>query len=75
MLLKVNTIVWNIIMKTIEYLNPGQISVDVCDQPLYALRKEVQYKNSEKIGPGKYFCLMGSLHIEMCILVLHGMSL
>ena len=44
----------NIIMKTIEYLNPGQIAVDVCDQPVYALTKEVQYRNPEKSGPGKY---------------------
>ena len=38
----------NIIMKTIEYLSPGQIAVDVCDQPVYALTKEVQYRNPEK---------------------------
>ena len=34
-----------IIMKTNEYLNSGQIAVDVCDQPVYALTKEVQYRN------------------------------
>ena len=38
-------------MQTIEYLNPSQIAVDVCDQPVYALTKEVQYRNPEKIGP------------------------
>ena len=62
----------NIIMKTIEYLNPGPIAVDACDQPVYALTKEVQYRNPEKFGLSKYFCLMGGLHIEMCILVIHG---
>ena len=61
----------NIIMKTIEYLNPGQIAVDVCGQPVYALTKEVQYRNPDKFGLGKCFCLMGSLHIEMCILAIH----
>ena len=39
---------------------------------MYALTKEVQYRNPEKFGPGKYFCLMGGLHIEMCILAIHG---
>ena len=56
-----------IIMKTIEYLKPGQIAVDVCDLPVHALTKEVQYRNPEKFGPGKYFCLMGGLHIEKCV--------
>ena len=41
----------NIVMQTNEYLNPSQIAVDVCDQPVYALTKEVQYRNPEKIGP------------------------
>ena len=59
-------------MKTIKYLNPGQISVDVCDLPVDALTKEVQYTNPEKFGPGKNFCLKGGLHIEMCILAIHG---
>ena len=49
----------SIIMKSIEYLHPGQIAVDVCDQPVYALTKEVQCKNPEKFGPGKYFCFDG----------------
>ena len=62
----------NIIMKTIDYLNPGQIAVDVCDLPVYALTKEVQYRNLENVGPGKCFCLMGGLHIEMCILATHS---
>ena len=29
-------------------------------------------RNQEKCGPGKYFCLMGGLHIEMCILAILG---
>ena len=31
-----------IIKRTVEYLNPGQTAIDVCDQPVYALRKEIQ---------------------------------
>ena len=38
---------------------------------MYALTKEVQYRNPEN-EPGKYICLMGGLHIEMCILAIHG---
>ena len=61
----------NIIIKTIEYLNSGQIAVDVCDLPVYVLTKDIQYRNPEKFGPGKYFCWMGGLHIEMCIPAIH----
>ena len=60
------------IIMSIEHLNPGQIAIDVCDQLMYALTKEVQYRNPEKFGPGQYFCLMGDLYIEMCILAIHG---
>ena len=61
----------NIIIKTIEYLSSGQIAVDVCDLPVSVLTKDIQYRNPEKFGPGKYFCWMGGLHIEMCILAIH----
>ena len=61
----------NIIMKTIEYLNPGQIAVDVCDQPVYALTKEVQYRNPKNLDQVN-ICLMAGLHIEIRILSIHG---
>ena len=61
-----------IITKTIEYLNPGQVAVDVCDQLAYALAKEVQYRNPDKFRPSKHFCLMDGLHIEICILAILG---
>ena len=59
-------------MKTIECLNLGQIAVDVFGKLEYTRKKEVQYRNPEKSGPGKYFCLMGGLYIEICILAIHG---
>ena len=61
----------NIIIKTIEDLSSGQIAVDVCDLPVSVLTKDIQYRNPEKFGPGKYFCWMGGLHIEMCIPAIH----
>ena len=56
-------------MKTIEYLNHSHIAIDVCDQPAYAPTKEVQYRNPDKFGPGKYFFLIGGLLIK--ILAIH----
>ena len=44
-------------------LNPGQVTVDVADEPLYARSKEVQL-----MVPGydksNYFPMMGAFHIE-----------
>ena len=38
------------IKKTVDLLNPGQTAVDVCDQPVYALNKEIQLRNPEDFG-------------------------
>ena len=62
----------DIISRTIEYLNPGQTVVDVCDQPVYALTKELQFKKPDVFGADKYFSLLGGLHIELCLLTIHG---
>ena len=61
-----------IIRKTITKLNPGQTPVDVSDQPVYSLSKEIQYRFSDEFGEGKYFVMFGALHIEKSLLVLHG---
>ena len=56
-------------MKWTAILNPGQTPVDVRDQPVYALTKELQFRH-----PGifsQYFPIFG-LHIEQCLLVIHG---
>lgn len=42
-----------------------QVPVIVCDQPLYALCKQIQWLDPEKYGEDKMFVLMGALHIEM----------
>ena len=53
-----------------ETLNPGQTLVDVSDQPVYALTKELQLHFLEIFS--NYFPLFGQLHIEQCVLVIHG---
>ena len=48
--------------KATESLNHGQTPVDACDQPVYAITKELQL-----IYPNQfynYFALLGPLHIE-----------
>ena len=61
-----------IINQTVAFLKPGQNSVDVCDQPAFALTKEIRSRYPEKFGSGLYFCLFGGLHFEQCMLTING---
>ena len=48
-----------------KYLNPSQsTAVGSSDQPLYALKKVIQWACPEEFGDA-YFAFMGDLHIEM----------
>ena len=62
----------NVISSTISSLNPGQIPVDTANQPIFALTKELMIRFPDKLGPNKYFCLFGSLHIETALLIICG---
>ena len=61
-----------IIMQTVNFLNPGQIPVDVSDQPVYALTKELQWRKPEEFGENFYFAMFGGLHLEHTLLLIHG---
>ena len=51
-------------------LNPTQTPIDVSDQPVYALTKELQYHYPYLFQ--KYCPIMGGLHIEQSLLRIHG---
>lgn len=53
-------------MKTTNFLNPGQTAVIACDEPLFAIVKELQYAHPEQYG--NLVPMMGGLHIEMAML-------
>ena len=53
-----------------QYLNPGLVAVGFSDQPLYALKKMIQWAHLDLFL--KYFCFMGGLHIEQAALVSVG---
>ena len=48
----------------------GQTPVDVCNQPVYALTKQVQWKFPNLFKD--YFTLFRGLHVEKCVLGIHG---
>ena len=57
---------------TIDALNPGQVTVDTSDQPVYALSRRLQQMFLDSLGPGKYLPMFGGLHIEKLLLKIHG---
>ena len=57
-------------MKWTKTLNLGQTPVDVSGQPVYTLTKQLQLHFPEIFS--NYFPLFRQLHIEQCLLVIHG---
>ena len=57
-------------MKVVNALNPGQTPVDTSDCPIFALTKEAIYRFPYQFK--NYFAMFGGLHIEQCLLVVHG---
>ena len=51
-------------------LNSTQTPIDVSDQPVYAITKELQYHYPHLFE--KYCPIMGGLHIEQSLLAIHG---
>ena len=64
-----------IVEKTTQLLNPGQICVEESYQPVYKLLKEVQWRFPDRFDPEKCFCLFRSLHLEKSILLLCGLQI
>ena len=51
-----------------RYLNPEQVAVGGSDQPLYAIKKMIQWAMGEEFSHS-YFAFMGGLHLEKVSLV------
>ena len=64
--------IMSLIKNHISYINKDQIPVDVSDQPVFALSKELQLRLPLIFGHDKYLSLLGDLHIEQSLLVMHG---
>lgn len=55
----------DIIKRSVEHLNPGQVPVITVDEPLFAIAK---WNWPESYGEHKFVVLLGGLHIEMAAL-------
>jgi len=61
-----------VIKEATEFLNPGQIPVTVCDQPLFAIAKVVQWNWPATHGENVHVVMLGGLHIEMVLWTMCG---
>ena len=53
------------LIKAINYANPGQIAVCTVDCPLYALQKKCQWVYPDEVGETNIVIMLGMLHLEM----------
>ena len=60
----------NLNIKTISALNPGQMPVVASHCPVYAVKKEAQFRFPEHFSND--FAMFGGLNIEQCLLATHG---
>ena len=44
----------------------------ICDQPVYVLTKKIQIRKPEIFGSDEYILLLVGLHVEYCLLSIHG---
>ena len=64
--------IMSMVKKIVQYVNHNQVPIDVSDQPVFALSKELQLRLPQMFGYDKYICMLGDLHIEQSLLVMHG---
>ena len=58
----------DVVRNAVQHLNPGQTPVLSCDQPLFTLAKQIQWKWPDTYGEDKLVVMFGGLHIEMTAL-------
>ena len=63
---------FDIIKLACNKLNPDQPIVVTCDQPVYAVAKQVQWLLPTQYGEDHVIVMMGGLHIEMAMLHVIG---
>ena len=62
----------NVVRKGVTIVNPGQIPVIACDQPLFKITKQIQWMWPEEYGEESFVIMLGGLHIKMALLKVLG---
>ena len=58
----------DVIGKTVNFLNPGQVPVIDCDQPIFAIAKKIQWNWPSLYGEKHFVVMLGGLHTELATL-------
>ena len=58
----------DVVVKAVNYLNPGQTPVLACDQPIYAMAKKIQWNWPSTYGESSIVMMFGGLHTELAAL-------
>lgn len=58
----------DVIKKSVQEINPGQVPVITLDQPLYAIAKQIQWNWPANYGEKHFIIILGGIHIEMVAL-------
>ena len=59
--------VMTVVKKAIDFVNPGQTPIIEGDCPLYARLKRCQILFPNEVVEHNFVCMMGFLHLEMCL--------
>ena len=58
----------NVVKKAVTVVNPGQIPVIACAQPLFKIAKQIQWMWPEEYGEESFVIMLSDLHIKMALL-------
>ena len=58
----------DIVKTAVHILNPGQVPVLTCDQPLYTIAKQIHWSWPDIYGEDQFVVMFGGLHIEIASL-------
>ena len=58
----------NVVKKAVTVVNPAQVPVIACDQPLFKIAKQIQWMWPKEYGEESFVIMLSDLHIKMALL-------
>ena len=57
-----------VVSQAVRFLNPGQVPVLACDEPLFAIAKKIQWNWPAMYGEQKLVVMLGGFHTKLAAL-------
>jgi len=58
----------DVVSQAVRFLNPGEVPILTCDQPLHAIAKKIQWNWPTTYGEKNLVVMFGGLHMELATL-------